>query len=183
MPDLPGPAWPGQDLALRALSEWPKLQAWALLGRATDPDLAGSAMTLLAMARAEPRRGGLGAMGEAFTGAAASASFRLGLEASEVAVESGRLGNRVVGLSLADGSRVEADAVISTLDIKRSTLALFPWAILLPAMTVQAAHFRMGGGKGMALSGCKVAVLRPPASYTAILIRPGRTSGAAGSPA
>ena len=167
MPALPGPAWPGQDLAARALSEWPDLQAWALLGRATDPDLAGSAMSLLALAGAAPRRGGLGAIGEAFIGAAASAPFHLGLEASEIAVESGRLSSRAVGVLLADGSRIQADAVISTLDIKRSTLALFPWAVLPPVMTAGAAHFRMGGGTARLLlalkrpSGCGAPLLLP----------------------
>jgi phytoene dehydrogenase-like protein len=168
MPALPGAAWPGQDLAVRALSEWPDLQAWALLGRATDPDLAGSALTLLALAGAEPRRGGLGAIGEAFIAAAASAPFRLGLEASEVAVESGRLGSRAVGVLLADGSRIAADAVISTLDIKRSILALFPWAALPPAMTADAAHFRMGGGTARLLL-----ALARPSGCTAPLLLPG----------
>ncbi len=167
MPVLPGTAWPGQDLAARALSDWPDLQAWALLGRATDPDLAGSAMTLLALAGAEPRRGGLGAVGEAFIAAAASAPFRLGLEASEIVVKSGRFGSRASGVLLADGSHVEADAVISTLDLKRSALALFPWAALPPAMTASAAQFRMGGGAARLLlalkrpSGCSAPFLLP----------------------
>jgi phytoene dehydrogenase-like protein len=174
MPAPPGLAWPGQDLAARALSEWPELQAWALLGRTTDPDLAGSAMSLLALAGAAPRRGGLGAIGEAFIAAAASAPFRLGMEANEVVVESGRLGSRAAGVLLTDGSRIQADAVISTLDIKRSTLALFPWAVLPPAMTAGAAHFRMGGGTARLLL-----ALTNPSGCTAPLLLPGDGARAA----
>jgi phytoene dehydrogenase-like protein len=168
MPLIPAPAWPGQDLAGRALSEWPDLQAWALLGRATDPDLAGSAMTLLALSGAEPRQGGLGAVGEAFIAAAAATPFRLGVEASEIVVERGRFASRATGLLLADGSLIEADAVISTLDFKRSTLALFPWAGLPSAMTASAAQFRMGGGAARLLL-----ALKRPAGCAAPLLLPG----------
>jgi phytoene dehydrogenase-like protein len=124
-------------------------------------------MTLLSLAGDEPRQGGLGAVGEAFIAAAAMAPFRLGLEASEVVVERGRLGSRATGLLLGDGSRIEADAVISTLDIKRSTLALFPWAALPSAMTGSAAHFRMAGGTARLLlalkhpTGCPQPLLLP----------------------
>jgi phytoene dehydrogenase-like protein len=167
MPPLPAPAWPGQDLAARALADWPGLQAWALLGRVTDPALLGSALSLLALAGAAPLRGGLGAVGEAFIAAAASAPFRLGLEASEVVVESGRWGRRAAGVLLADGSRVAADAVISTLDLKRSILALLDWASLPPAMTTSAAHFRMGGGTARLLL-----ALKRPSGLTAPLLLP-----------
>ena len=75
------PVWPGSDLVQRALTDWPVLTAWALMGRATDPQLAGSALTLLGLPGAEPLQGGLGALGHAFTAAAQGAEFRLGTEA------------------------------------------------------------------------------------------------------
>ena len=65
-PDEPVHAWPGQDLVSRPLADWPRLRSWALIGRAIDPDLAGSALALLALAGVEPVRGGLGALGAAF---------------------------------------------------------------------------------------------------------------------
>jgi 1-hydroxycarotenoid 3,4-desaturase len=154
-PVLPGAAWPGQDLAAHTLADGPSLSAWAQVGRTIDPDLAGSALALLALAGAEPRQGGLGVLGEAFIAAAASAQFRLGVEADEIMVEKGRFGSRVSGVHLADGSRIEADAVISTLDFKRSILALFPWTSLPPAMTTAAAQFRMGGGAARLLLALK----------------------------
>ena len=118
-PVTPGVAWPGEDLATRPLADWPSLTAWALLGRATDPALMGSALTLLSLAGAEPVRGGLGVVGAGFAAATGEAELRLGLEASEVSIRRGRLGTHVTGLVLADGRQVQADAVISTLDFKR----------------------------------------------------------------
>jgi len=167
--------WPGRDLATRALTDWPHLSAWALLGRATDPALAGSALALLALAGAEPVRGGLGALAGAFAAIAQGAELRLGLEAGEVTVHRGR----VAGLHLSDGSGVQADAVISTLDLKRSTLSLFPWAVLPPSMTRAAGNFRMGGGTArllLALKGaspCATPLLLPADSEARSAFRHG----------
>jgi phytoene dehydrogenase-like protein len=154
-PAPPHAVWPGQDLATRALAEWPDLSARALGGRAADPALAGSALALLALTGAEPVRGGLGALAQAFIQAAQGAELRLGLEAGEVTVARGRFASRVTGLILSDGGQIEADAVISTLDLKRSTLSLFPWAVLPPAMTRDAGNFRMGGGMARLLLALK----------------------------
>ena len=164
-PIPPLAAWPGQDLATRPLREWPGLTAWALLGRAIDPDLAGSALTLLALAGAEPGAGGLGRLGEAFIAAADDAELRLGLEAGEVTLRRGRT-SRVTGLVLADGRKVQADAVISTLDFKRSILSLFSWTALPRAPTAAAAHFRMGGGTARLL----LAFKRPSTASTPLLL-------------
>ena len=175
----PPVVWPGQDLATRALTDWPHLSAWALLGRATDPALAGSALALLALAGAEPVRGGLGALAGAFAAIAQGAELRLGLEAGEVTVHRGRFGSRVAGLHLSDGSAIQADAVISTLDFKRSTLSLFPWAALPPSMTRQAGNFRMGGGTArllLALKGaspCATPLLLPADSEARSAFRHG----------
>ena len=108
-PIEPAHAWPGQDLVARPLADWPRLKSWALIGRAIDPDLAGSALALLALAGIEPVKGGLGVLGEGFARAASGAELRLGQEVSEVAIARGR----VSGLVLADGSRIAAEAVIS----------------------------------------------------------------------
>ncbi len=165
----PSPAaWPGADLAARRLADWPHLRAWALLGRATDPHLAGSALTLLGLAGAESLRGGLGALGAGFARAAAGAQFSLGAQASEVMIRRGRFGSHAAGVSLADGSTIEADAVISTLDLRSSLLSLFAWGALPPAMTASACHFRMGGGTARLLL-----ALKRPSAATAPLLLPG----------
>jgi phytoene dehydrogenase-like protein len=171
----PATAWPGQDLATQMLADWPALAAWALLGRATDPQLMGSALTLLAMAGAQPASGGLGALGNAFAAAAQDAELRLGMEASEVMVGRSRFGSRVTGLVLADGSQVLADAVISTLDFKRSILSLFPWAAVPPAMTAAAGQFRMGGGTARLL----LALRRVSKASTPLLLPGDDHAGAA----
>ncbi len=155
-------AWPGEDLVSRSLADWPRLRSWAQIGRATDPELAGSALTLLALAGIEPVKGGMGALGAAFLQAASGAEIRLGNEVSEVIVAQGR----VSGLVLADGSRITAGAVISTLDIKHSLLSLFPWATLPPALRSLAAHFRMPGGTARLL----VALKRPTNAAAPLLL-------------
>lgn len=156
------PAWPGEDLALRPLSDWPRLRSWAQIGRATDPELAGSALALLALAGIEPVTGGLGALATAFIQAASGVELRTGQEASEVAITDGR----VTGLSLAGGSRITAGVVISTLDLKHSLLSLFPWAALPPPMRQLAAHFRMPGGTARLL----LALKRPTNAAAPLLL-------------
>lgn len=155
-------AWPGQDLVSRPLADWPRLKSWALVGRAIDPDLAGSALALLALAGVEPVKGGLGALGAAFLRAASVVELRLGQEVSEVAIGRGR----VTGLHMADGSRIAADTVISTLDLKHSLLSLFPWSALTPTLRSQAAHFRMPGGTARLL----LALKRPSNAAAPVLL-------------
>lgn len=100
--------------------------AATLEGRAADPYRGGSALHLLA-----PRAGSGMTMGglETFARAlhasahAAGAEFSLGLEVSDVQLAK----RRATGLRLADGTEIEARAVISTLDLKRTFLALFAW--------------------------------------------------------
>lgn len=161
-PPLPPHTWPADDLALRPLNDWPRLRSWALIGRASDPELAGSALSLLALAGIEPVKGGMGALGAAFRDAAGGAELRLGQEVSEVAVTQGR----VSGLMLADGSRISAPAVISSLDLKHSLLSLFSWAALPPALRHLAAHFRMPGGTARLL----LALKRPTNAAAPVLL-------------
>ena len=129
-PIEPAHAWPGQDLAARPLADWPASNRWALIGRAIDPDLAGSALALLALAGVEPVKGGLGALGEAFLPPPRRPPNcgwgRRPAKSSNPPVAGS------AGVLLADGSRIAADAVISTLDLKHSLLSLFPWTALTP---------------------------------------------------
>jgi phytoene dehydrogenase-like protein len=135
--------WPGQNLAVQDLAAWPQSRAVAIAGRALDPELAGSALALLSLPLCEAVSGGLGALGEGFTCAAeaAGAELWLGREASEVVIAEAR----AAGVVLADGRRVMANAVISTLDLKRSLLSLFPRTVLPGPMLEEARNWRMAG--------------------------------------
>ena len=139
----PPDAWPGEALAAAELSAWPALSGMALAGRALDPELAGSALALLSLPRSEAVSGGLGALGEDFTEAAEAAGveIRLGQEAVEVVIAEAR----AAGVALANGSRVMAKAVISTLDLRQSLLSLFPRTALPGQMLEEARNWRMAG--------------------------------------
>ena len=139
----PPEAWPGDTLARAELASWPGLAGLAGMGRALDPELAGSALALLALPASESVSGGLCALGEGFLRAARheGAEIRLGQEAVEVVIAQGRAG----GVALADGGRVMARTVISTLDLKQSLLTLFPWSALPRPMLDQARSWRMAG--------------------------------------
>ena len=165
-PTQSGGSWPGQDLAAQALSHWPQLAWWAQLGRALDPDLAGSAVALLALAGAEPASGGLGALGSVFAEAAGGAELILDQEVGEVALRGGRFGRRVSGIALGNGRHIQADAVISTLDFKRSVLSLFAWEALPESLGNAALRFRMGGGTARLL----LALGRPPVASSPLLL-------------
>lgn len=132
------PVFPGHDLATRRRADWPE-DADAVLA-AADPLLAGTAPALLARAEIEAGQGGLGSLGAAFAAAASYADLRCGWGARAILLKRGR----AAGLVLADGSRIAADAVISTLDFKRSVALL---AGAAPRRLARAADaFRMGGG-------------------------------------
>ena len=135
--------WPGEQLNSLELSKWPEPTSLAGAMGAVDPDLAGSAFWSWAVPLVEAPSGGLGTLGEGFLRAArrAGAELRLGQEAVEVVIAEGRAG----GVALADGSRVMAGAVISTLDLKQSLLTLFPWSALPKEMLNLARGWRMGG--------------------------------------
>ena len=139
----PAAPWPGEVLATAQLAAWPQFRDAAAAGRALDPELAGSALALLSLPRVEALSGGLGALGEDFVQAAeaAGAEIRLGQEASEVVIAEAR----AAGVALADGGRVMAGAVISTLDLKQSLLSLFPWSVLPPQMLQEARNWRLAG--------------------------------------
>lgn len=147
-PAWPQPAWAGASLA-QALSEPlsdPDARAHALAralsGRAVDPFAPGGALHLLA-----PGRGGSGlAMGGLSTLAAAleraareaGAELLLGLEAADIR----RARGRACGLRLADGTEIDARAVISTLDLKRTFFSFFAWKDLPEELARRVSSFR-----------------------------------------
>jgi phytoene dehydrogenase-like protein len=159
--------WPGEELAARTLLEVlgehsadaaarAHLLASVLDGRVCDPALAGSALHLLAGAPGSMAAGGLGRLGGALCAAAeeAGAEITCGLEATDIK----RKGRRVCGVGLADGSEVEARAIISTLDLKRTFLALFTWSELPRALVDRVGAFRPAPGAARLL----VALESPP---------------------
>ncbi len=145
--------WPGSDWAdqsIAALRDHSGQGDWrtALAGRAIDPALAGSALALLVAPQSRARQGGLGAIGAALEARAVAAGteLRFAQEASEIVLTEGR----AAGVVLADG-RVEARAVISTLDFKRTFLSLFRWSDLPPGLLRDTGAWRMEGARARLL--------------------------------
>jgi phytoene dehydrogenase-like protein len=126
------------------------------VGRATDPALAGSALTLLAAPQARVRQGGLGAIGAALEGRARrlGADLLFEREVSEIMLAEGRAAGVTAG-----ETRISARAVISTLDLKRTYLSLFRWADLPPALLREAGSWRQDGTRARIL----LALETPPA--------------------
>jgi phytoene dehydrogenase-like protein len=160
----PANPWPGESLATAQLAAWPEFRDAAAAGRALDPELAGSALALLSLSRVEALSGGLGALGEDFAQAAesAGAEIRLGQEVAEVVIAEGR----AAGVALADGARLMAGAVISTLDLKQSLLSLFPWSALPQSIVQEARNWRMAGASARLL----LALKRPLRRDTPMLL-------------
>jgi phytoene dehydrogenase-like protein len=147
-------SWPGENLCSVSLRKLLReqardlgahLAAQALTGRAAHPDHAGSALQLLApgLGNSGIIIGGLERLAMALKGAAsdAGAEISCGLEVSDIR----HSGRRVQGLTLADGSHIDARAIISTLDLKRTFLSLFSWNALPPDAARRVAGFRMSG--------------------------------------
>lgn len=128
--------WPGTDWADRAACDVAGADA-----PVRDPALKGSALELLAGQAMAPTRGGLGTFGRLLAQQALAAGVELHLnqEASEISLAQGR----VTALLLADGRRLETEAVISTLDFKRSILSLLRWDALAPSLLAEAGAWRM----------------------------------------
>ncbi len=160
-PAAPQP-WPGEDWAQRTLAdlaeEWiadaaerRRAIASAAIGRAVDPFRAGTALNLLCPRESGVAMGGLATLARALETAArqAGAEISLGLEAADV---------RRPGVVLADGTEIEARAVISTLDLKRSAFSLFAWKDLPNEVTARVAAFRHAAGTARLL----IALDAPP---------------------
>jgi phytoene dehydrogenase-like protein len=187
----PKPApWPGEDrfaaaladLVARAVAEpdaAAHVMARVLEGRVADPFARGSAFHLLAPAGAALIVPGLA---EALVASARAAGVEIlcGAEASEIR----QAKNRIAAVALADGTQIEARAVLSSLDLKRSFLSLFPWDALPKTVSHRVGAFRMAGATARLL----LALDRPP-TCDAELLRaplhiapdPARMAGAAAS--
>ena len=159
-PQPPAP-WPVPDFAQLSLAQAasPELLAGTLEGRIADPFLAGSALHLLVPAASLATRGGLGTLGAALTLAARQDGVEIscGLDVTDIL----RTRGRVSGVALADGSALEAGAVISTLDVRRSFLSLFKWTELPQALVATVGQYRMAGGMARLL----LALKAPPARF------------------
>jgi phytoene dehydrogenase-like protein len=142
----PSESWTQQALAdvLPDADQGALLAAGVLAGRTADPLAAGSALHLLTAGGEGVWRGGLGGLGAALAASAraAGAEISCGLEVSDISCTKGR----VAGLTLSDGSAVAARAVVSTLDLKRTFLALFAWSALPGQIVRQIGAFRSAGG-------------------------------------
>lgn len=127
------------------------LAALALMGRAADPFLGGSALHLLAPGQGDSGIviGGLGRLADALAGAAKESGAQLifGAEASDVKLVRGR----VCGIGLADGREIDARAVISTLDVQRTLLSLFSWRTLPKPLLTRTGAFRTAGATARVL--------------------------------
>ena len=152
LPQNPGRAktWPPHELAA-----WPEFRDAAAWAARSIPNWPAARWRCFRCRRVEALSGGLGALGEDFTQAAEAAGveIRLGQEAVEVVIAEAR----AAGVALADGGRVMAGAVISTLDLKQSTLSLFAWSTLPAQMLEQARNWRMAGAKCAAAVGAQAA--------------------------
>jgi len=115
-------AWPGQSAFDPEAPELP------LIGTPI-----GSGMTM----------GGLGTLGEALAKAAsaAGAEIRSGLEVTDIR----HAKHRASGARLADGTEIEARAVISTLDLRRTFFSLFAWKDLPRSVIERVTAWRPAG--------------------------------------
>lgn len=139
--------WPGDELAARALAEAGNLRV--LEGRAADPALAGTALHLLAPSGGGMVAGGLGRLGEALAAAArdAGAEISFELDATDIRLTKAR----ATGVGVANGGEMEARAIISALDLKRTFLSLFAWDALPKPVLKRVSAWRMGGGTARVL--------------------------------
>jgi len=140
------PPWPGEELAGRSLRDLldeasADSTASPLAGWTCDPTLPGSALQLLAGPGGGMAAGGLGRLGDALRTAAeeSGAEISCGLDVADIRCK----GGRAVRVGLADGSEITARAIISTLDLKRTFLSLFPWSVLPRDVVDRAGAFRV----------------------------------------
>jgi phytoene dehydrogenase-like protein len=72
----------------------------------------------------------------------AGAEISLGLEAVDIRLD----GARATGVRLADGTAIEASAVLSTLDLRRTFFSLFTWKDLPGEAVERVSRYRISGG-------------------------------------
>jgi phytoene dehydrogenase-like protein len=154
-------AWPGERWGAAALADViaervsdAALQchfaAAATSGRAVSPYLAGTALNLLAPADGSGvTAGGLGTLAAAMAQAAeeAGVTVRCNANVDEIKIVKGRATAAVIGQP---GEEIEARAILSTLDVKRSFLTLVAWSEL-PEFTKRVGRYRMHGATARVL--------------------------------
>jgi phytoene dehydrogenase-like protein len=148
--------WPGRNWFHRSLDEvldeacadeveCALARARALSGRSADPSMPGTALHLLApgFGGSGVVTGGLARLAGALEKAAraAGAEITLGLEVADIRHHK----RRASGVRLADGTEIEARAVISTLDLRRTFFSLFAWKDLARPVAGRVASFRPTG--------------------------------------
>jgi phytoene dehydrogenase-like protein len=107
-------------------------------------------------ARSGMTMGGLGTLGTALAKAAAAAGAEIscGLEVTDIR----HARHRAAGVRLADGTEIEARAVISTLDLRRTFFSLFAWKDLPKSVIERVTAWRPAGATARLL----VALAAPP---------------------
>jgi phytoene dehydrogenase-like protein len=141
--------WPCRELFRETLDGRDKdAVADALAGRAADPALAGSALHSL-IGRSGIVMGGLGTLAKALEASArkAGVEIMLGLEVADIH----HAKQRVSGVRLADGTVIEASAVISTLDLRRTFFSLFAWKDLPKPAIERVSAWRHAAGRARLL--------------------------------
>ena len=96
-----------------------------------------------AVRRRDGRDGDARGGASAGRGDAAGAEISLGLEAADIRLD----GARATGVRLADGTAIEARAVISTLDLRRTFFSLFAWKDLPGEAVERVSRYRIAGGR------------------------------------
>jgi phytoene dehydrogenase-like protein len=125
--------------------------ARGIFGTFLGPWSAGTALVLLLRAAADANpaggnsfaAGGMGAVTQAMAKAAqqAGAEIRTGVEVAEIKIKDGA----VRGVILANGEEIQAHAVISNADPKRTFLKLMDPVLLSPTFTKRLQNYRMNG--------------------------------------
>jgi len=120
-----------------------------LNGRAADPFATGSALHHIAGDSGGTTMGGLGTFASALEASAKAAGVEisLGLEVADIRLR----GERAVGLHLGDGTQIEARAVISTLDLRRTFFSLFAWKDLPKTVEQRVSRYRHTAGRARLL--------------------------------
>jgi phytoene dehydrogenase-like protein len=127
------------------------IAARGIFGTFLGPWSAGTALVLLLRAAADPNpaggncfaAGGMGAVTQAMAKAAqqAGAEIRTGVEVAQIKIK----GSSVQGVILASGEEIQARAVISNADPKRTFLKLMDPVLLSPTFTRRLQNYRMNG--------------------------------------
>jgi phytoene dehydrogenase-like protein len=127
------------------------IAARGIFGTFLGPWSAGTTLVLLLRAAADSNpagsnsfaAGGMGAVTQAMAKAAqqAGAEIRTGAEVSEIKIKDGA----AQGVTLANGEEIQARAVISNVDPKRTFLNLMDPVLLSPTFTKRLQNYRMNG--------------------------------------